>query len=66
MTLELAILIGQIFMKFGPSIAQGYQLITKKITDGETVSQEEWNVFWTLSQEPWVEMKASEAKPISP
>lgn len=45
--MEIAILVGQILVKYGPSVAEAYQ---KLLAKGSEVTTEEWTAFWALAK----------------
>lgn len=52
--MQLAILIAQILLKFGPAVAQQFQILFSK---NEAPTQDEWNKIWEITQKPWQDYK---------
>lgn len=47
--MEIALLIGQLLLKFGPDIAREFTLLLHH----EAPKQEDWDKLFELAKEPW-------------
>lgn len=54
MEMQLAILIGQLLFKFGPTLAREFQILITK----ENPTQADWDKVFALAKEPWKDMSA--------
>lgn len=57
--MEIALLVGQLLLRFGPDLAKEFVLLTQK----NNPTPEDWQKVFDLAKEPWIDAKPSEIIP---